>query len=73
MQKIGKKLNGKELKRLARFYTFLILERRTTLMKAFIESQFAYCPFFPEDLQILELITHMKELLESFITVMFQH
>ena len=46
IQKIGKKLNGKELKRLARFYTFLILEGRTTLMKAFIESQFAYCPFF---------------------------
>ena len=32
------------LKVLARVCMYLSLERRRTLMKAFIESQFAYCP-----------------------------
>ena len=39
MQKVGRKI-----KALARVCTNLSLERRRTLMKAFIEPQFAYCP-----------------------------
>ena len=35
---------GRKIKALARVCTYLSLERRRTLMKAFIESQFAYCP-----------------------------
>ena len=35
---------GRKIKVLARVCTYLSLERRRTLMKAFIESQFAYCP-----------------------------
>ena len=35
---------GKKIKALARVCKYLSLERRRTLMKAFIESQFAYCP-----------------------------
>ena len=35
---------GRKIKALARVFTYLSLERRRTLMKAFIESQFAYCP-----------------------------
>ena len=34
----------KKIKALARVCTDLSLERRRTLMKAFIESKFAYCP-----------------------------
>ena len=34
----------KKNKALARVCTYLSLECRRTLMKAFIESQFAYCP-----------------------------
>ena len=34
----------KKIKALAGVCTYLSLERRRTLMKAFIESQFAYCP-----------------------------
>ena len=34
---------GRKLKALARVCTYLSLERRRTLMKAFFESQFAYC------------------------------
>ena len=35
---------GRKIKALERVCTYLSLERRRTLMKAFIESQFAYCP-----------------------------
>ena len=35
---------GRKIKALARVCTYLSLERRRTLMKAFIESQFAHCP-----------------------------
>ena len=35
---------GRKIKALARVCTYLSLERRRTLMKAFIESQFTYCP-----------------------------
>ena len=35
---------GRKIKALARVCTYLSLKRRRTLMKAFIESQFAYCP-----------------------------
>ena len=35
---------GRKIKALARVCTYLSLERRRTLMKAFVESQFAYCP-----------------------------
>ena len=35
---------GREIKALARVCTYLSLELRRTSMKAFIESQFAYCP-----------------------------
>ena len=35
---------GRKLKALVRNCTCFSLERRRTLMKAFIESQFAYCP-----------------------------
>ena len=37
------KRSGRKLKTLARVSTYLSLERRRTLMKAFIESHFAYC------------------------------
>ena len=35
---------GRKIKALARVCKYLSLEGRRTLMKAFIESQFAYCP-----------------------------
>ena len=35
---------GRKIKALARVCAYLSLERRRTLMKACIESQFAYCP-----------------------------
>ena len=35
---------GRKIKALARVCTYLSLECRRTLTKAFIESQFAYCP-----------------------------
>ena len=38
------KKTGRKIKALARVSTCLSLERRRTLMKAFIESQFTYCP-----------------------------
>ena len=55
---------GKNLKALARVSLYLSLKRRRTL-EAFIESQFVYGPLiFMFFLQILELITYTKELLE---------
>ena len=35
---------GKKLSVLGRVYHFLKIEHRSSLMKAFIESQFGYCP-----------------------------
>ena len=35
---------GKKLSALTRICKFMSLERRRTLMKSFIESQFGYCP-----------------------------
>ena len=41
---IQSKKTGRKIKALARVCMYLSLKRRRTLMKAFIESQFAYCP-----------------------------
>ena len=38
------KIAGKKLSALGRVCHILSLERRRSLMKAFIESQFGYCP-----------------------------
>ena len=35
---------GRKLSVLARLSNYMSLEKRRTLMKAFIESQFGYCP-----------------------------
>ena len=64
---------GRKIKALARVCTYLSLERRRTLMKAFIESQFAYCPLIWMFCQRSSntRINHLhKELLESFVTIM---
>ena len=50
---------GRKIKALSRVCVYLSLERRRTLMKAFIESQFTYCSLiwlfcFVKDLQILK-------------------
>ena len=38
------KKDGRKIKALARVCTYFSLERRKTLMKAFIDLQFTYCP-----------------------------
>ena len=47
---------GRKLSALTRICKFMSLERRRTLMKFFIESQFGYCPLgcFVEESQIIE-------------------
>ena len=39
------KKSGRKLSVLVRICIFMTIERRRMLMKAFIESQFGYCPF----------------------------
>ena len=67
------KKTGRKLNALARVCTCLSLERRRTLMKAFVESQLPYCLLiwrFCQRSSNTGINQRLKEFLESFITIM---